>query len=318
VKGRRLRKGHGALSMTFMHVVRKSAACCIGLASMVLVACSVQPAREGATSAQSSAQSEAAVTEPLAPGTPPSPTGWTVRRSGSERNTLEIIYGGFFQEYAALHGDGAYVRMKFGNDSGWGTAVRILPSFWSGGTYYESAPIATGWRIDGNDLLIVFSAVLHGLTIHGEMKFEPPGPDAFVATLNVTTDGTVALDSRPGESFKPVSLLSMHANSNIWDTSSAFVGSRVFPFPGHGRIIEPPVAGTVFGLNGGTSRWKANAPTFELTMDHNLEITGSIADDSNPNNDNVTLWAASSEPLRSWHVRIRALRSLALSPGLHN
>lgn len=198
--------------------------------------------------------------------------------------------------------------MTFGQGSGWGTSVVILPSFWSGGTYYQGARTNASWRTEGADLVISFSASVSALAVSGQVRLQPPSADSLVATVTVTVDGNVAVDARPGEAFKPVFLSSMHVGANVWDTSSAFVEAQTVQIPDEGWIIQPAPTAVLFGLRGGTSSWKTNAPTVEVAMDRSVQVTGWVTRSSNPNDDNVGFWAASSELLRTWQYRLRALR----------
>ena len=242
---------------------------------------------------------------PTAPSS--SASVWSVTQSGT---VLEISYGSgaSFPQYAALHTESGYFRMNFGPGSGWGTSVVILPSFWSGGTYYQGARTTATWGTSGADLIIAFSSNVSALTVQGQIRLQAPSADSLVATVNASVSGTVVLDARPGEAFKPLSLSSMHVAPNVWDSPSAFVDAQPVAIPDEGWIIQPAMSGALFGLTGGTSGWKTNAPTIEVSMDRTIDVTGWVTRSSNPNDDNVGFWAASPELLRAWQYRLRAIR----------
>jgi hypothetical protein len=97
---------------------------------------------------------------------------WLVRERGS---LVEISYGRDrqFVQYAALHTESSYFRLVFGPDSGWGTSVVLLPSFWSGGQYYQGAPITADWKIVGDDLVVSFDGDLSTLHVDGWKRSAP-------------------------------------------------------------------------------------------------------------------------------------------------
>jgi hypothetical protein len=222
---------------------------------------------------------------------------------------LQVNYGSgtSFPQYAALHTDSGFFRMNTGPASGWGTSVMLVPCFWSGGRYFQGAPITATWWTNGADLLISFTATISALTVQGEIRLQPPGSNVLTATVTVTADGTVAIDSRPGEAFKPVMLASMRVSASLWDAQAAFVDAQSFQIPEEGWIVQPAVRSTLFGLTGGTSNWKTNAPTIDVLMDQSVQVTGWVTRTTNTNDDNVAFWAASDGVLRRWQYRLRAL-----------
>jgi hypothetical protein len=96
----------------------------------------------------------------------------------------------------------------------------------------------------------------------------------------------------------------MHISSDSWDTQSAYVDNGTLAIPESGWIVDPPVTGSRFGLRGGTSTWKTNAPTVEITMETGRAITGWVTPSADPNDDNVGFWAAAEEVVREWGYRI--------------
>ncbi len=238
-------------------------------------------------------------------GCPTLATTWSVTRSG---NVAEIAYGSGskYPQYAALHVDSSYFRMSTGPGAGWGTSVVLLPSFWTGGVYHQGGPVSYDYMTDGEDLLVTIDGTVSGLHSSGQIRLSPPSGGAVRAKVTMNTTGSVVLDARPGEAFKPLMLSSMHISSTMWDAQSAYIGTTSYPIPASGWILDPPAAGTVFGLKGGTSSWKTNAPTIEISLPSSLPITGWVTSSADPNDDNVGFWPASDTVLGSWAYDIVA------------
>jgi len=230
---------------------------------------------------------------------------WSISKNGQ---VLEIGYreGTSFFQYAALHLDSGYFRMVHSTDAGWGTSIIIPPAFWKDGVYYQGAPVDVTWEEKGNLLIIKLTGTLAGLAFNGQISLTPPADQSITANVTMSTSGNINVDVRPGEAFKPAMLSSMHISSTVWDTSSAFAGSENYSIPSDGWIISPPVSQTIFGLTGGTSTWKTNAPTIEVVLDRSLSITGWVTPSGDPNDDNVGFWAASTDVLTSWSYTITA------------
>lgn len=224
---------------------------------------------------------------------------WSVTQNG---DIFEIAYGeGInFTQYGALHLDSSYFRLNCGVDSVWGTSAILLPSFWSGGILYQGAPITPTWVTDGPNLVISFTGSISDLDVKGEVRISPPANESISARVSVNVNGNVVLDNRPDEAFKPAMLSSMHISSESWDARSAFAGLQTYPIPESGWLISPAVNGVSFGLDGGTSSWKINAPTVEITLDEPMQITGWVTASDDPNDDNVGFWAATDTVLPSW------------------
>lgn len=225
---------------------------------------------------------------------------WSWQQRG---NILEIGYGG--PQYAALHLNDSYFRMNYGPQSSWGTSVILMPSFWSGGIYYQGAPVEYNTRVDGSDLLLTLTGTIRTLQVNIQVRLFPPGSNELRAQVSANLTGSVALDNRPGEAFKPVMLSSMRISSQLWDTQLAYVDCRSYAIPPSGWVIHPPTTGKMFGLLGGTSAWKPNAPTMEVTFPQAMTVTGWVTSSSNPNDDNVGFWAATSVVMNSWSYTLR-------------
>jgi hypothetical protein len=230
------------------------------------------------------------------PGGGGSYQSWSVTLRG---DTLEIAYGrgSDYPQYAVLHLDSGCLRMVYGPDCGWGTSVVVMPSFWERGNYYQGAPIQAAWSIDGDVLVVSFSGTIQDLDVTGTISLSPPAHDSIRADVAVDMTGTVNLDDRPGEAFKPVMLSSMHVSSENCDCQSAYAWRTSFGIPASGEIVDPPVSGSAFGLEGGTSAWKTNAPTVDVQLQGTMPISGYpirgwVTASDDPNDDNVGLWAS--------------------------
>ena len=233
---------------------------------------------------------------------------WSVSRSG---NILQIGYGSgaSFPQYGALDVTSGYFRLNYGPGSGWGTSIILLPAFWSKascapGGYCQGAPVTPTWSVEGGNLALTITGTIGGLNVTTSVLLSPPAKNSITAQVSTSVHGSVVLDNRPGEAFKPVMLSSMHDSSTQWDASSAYAGSSTFSFPASGWIIQPPVDAQGFSLLGGTSSWKTNAPTIQVTLDRSLQVSGWVNADTNPNDDNVGFWSATNTVLSSWSYTV--------------
>jgi exo-beta-1,3-glucanase (GH17 family) len=235
----------------------------------------------------------------------PGAGAWSLMK---KEDIIEIAYssGTEFPQYAALHAKDGYFRMNYGPGSGWGTSAILLPSFWEGGALHQGAPITTICKHDGADLLLSIAGNISSLRVRGQVRLLPPQQDTVSARVTMGASGNLRLDQRPGEAFKPVMLSSMHVSGERWDASSAYVDAQTFQIPDSGWIIHPPIMGSVFGLNGGASQWKTNAPTIEVELDESRPITGWVTPSCDPNDDNVGLWAASDSVMHAWQYTLVA------------
>lgn len=239
---------------------------------------------------------------------------WQVRQRGT---ILEIAYGsgGHFPQYAALHLDSSYFRMVYSPQSGWGTSVILMPAFWSAGRYYQGAPVTATWRTEGSDLLLWLTGRISGLQVSLEVRLFPPAPGRLVAQVRTrSVTGTIPLDNRPGEAFKPVMLSSMRISATQWDVQRACVEGCLYSLPTSGWVVSPPVTGGRLALIGGTSQWKTNAPTIEVVLrsPRPLQVTGWVTYSTNRNDDNVGFWAAAPQVLREWQYTLSATAMYAV------
>lgn len=238
-------------------------------------------------------------------------SSWVVTQSGS---ILQIAYGSStdFPQYGALHLASSYFRLNDGLTSGWGTSVILFPAFWSGGVYYQGAPVTDySWQVVNQNLVLSIAGTIGGLHVSSQVRLSPPAENSIIARVTTTVAGRVPLDNRPGEAFKPVVLSSMHISSSRWDTRLAFVGCRSFDLPVSGWIIPSPFGtNNIFGLLGGSSEWKPNAPTTWIVLDRRMQVTGWVTPGIDPNDDNVGLWVAVDDILPSWSFTMIATAGL--------
>ena len=237
---------------------------------------------------------------------------WSVSKNGA---VLQIGYGSGtnFPQYAALDLSSGYFRMVYSTTSQWGASLLLLPALWSNAScptdYCQGAPISATWQTAGANLKLSIQGTIATLQVVSTVTLMPPANNIFVAQVSTTVTGTVTLDQRPGEAFKPVMLSSMHISSTQWDSQAAFIGTQTYSFPSSGWIIQPPLTAQTFGLQGGTSTWKTNAPTIEVNLDQGRQITGWVTQSSDPNGDNVGFWCATDNVLPSWSFKVIAKAS---------
>ena len=238
--------------------------------------------------------------------TAPTPSkSWRVAKAGS---LVEVSFGRGPSApiYAALHTESSFLRLNYGPRSAWGTSIILLPALWVAGSYHQGGQIRTAWRKVGAELEISFAGSISGLKAQGQIRLSPPESNSISGTVTVNVDGDVSLDRRPREAFKPVTLSSMHISADDWDAQSAESDTQSFPIPAWGWVISPPVAGRRFGLKAGSSNWKINAPTLEIELDEGREIAGWKTPSCNPNDDNLSVWAATDDVIRSWRYTFTA------------
>lgn len=236
---------------------------------------------------------------------------WAVSRVGPR---VQIAYGSGtnFPQYAVLDLRSGYFRMVYSTTSGWGSSVILLPALWSKTScptdYCQGTRVTSTWRRSGTDLTLSVHGTIATLKVAVKVTLTPPVGNQFAAHVSTSVAGTVRLDHRPGEAFKPVMLSSMRVSPTQWDTRSAFTGTRIYRLPTSGRIIHPPAFSRDFGLRGGTSSWKKNAPTIEVIVDRRLPVTGWVTQLSppDPNDDNVGFWCVASRVLSSWSFTVIA------------
>ncbi len=237
-------------------------------------------------------------------------TDWTVDKINDEVRVFHKV-GTQYPQYGVLHLDDSFFRLNYGIGSGWGTSTILMPAFWSGGVYYQGAAVNLSCRFVNTLLELTITGTISNLSVTEKVRVNHPTSTSISANVTASVTGTVPIDSRPGEAFKPVTLSSMHISSTQWDTKKACVGTQCFSIPKSGWIIPPTqvLTSTNFKLVGGTSAWKTNAPTIVINnLNTARRITGLVTDLSDPNQDNVSFWAAADKVLTSWSYKIVAKR----------
>jgi hypothetical protein len=222
-----------------------------------------------------------------------------------------VIEAGFgrghhFPQYVALHADSGFLRLNGGPASDWGTSIVLLPSFWEAGRYNQGGPVSVSWQARRSTLILLFSGCLSSLQVHGEVHLAEPETDSITCDVWVSVEGYVNLDRRPGEAFKPVFVSSMHVSDKLWDVESIRIDSQHFAIPERGWIVEPVVKGRRIALNGGSSKWKQRAPRVEVELDDCMDIAGWKSPSSDPNDDNIGVWATAIDVMHNWHYVITA------------
>ena len=226
--------------------------------------------------------------------------------------TFSFGSGTTFPEYVALDTCSGYIRFVYSTSSAWGSSIILPPAFWTDDElYHQGAPINTQININCERLQILLTGTLAGLSFSGTLTILPPGNNQITASVSMTTGGPVTLATdHPWEAFKPVMISTMYESSTVWDADYAIIGtiigSDTYPLPTSGWVVSSPVAATHFGVVGGSSSWKTNAPTvvIDLAGVSSPLVTGWMTQSADPNDDNGSLWAATTEVQSSWSYDI--------------
>lgn len=226
---------------------------------------------------------------------------WSVDNSST---IMTASYGQY--QYFAFDKASGYVRLITGPDSGWGTSVLVLPSFWEGGRLNQGGSTSLTTSISGTTLTVKFTSQIRRLKFKGEMKIYAPFNNQIVADVKMTrTRGRVNLDNnRPGEAFRPVFLSSMRVSSTQWDTQGAYDGINYSGIPTSGLIFNANNTSSRITLDGGSNSWKTNAPTVDIYFDRELTAMGYVTPSNDPNDDNVGLWLGTQNLIRTFNYRI--------------
>lgn len=218
--------------------------------------------------------------------------------------------GTAFPQYGALHLNDSYFRLNYGPGSEWGTSVILMPAFWSGGKYYQKTGISVSCTISNTNVVMTVKGSQLNLNTTAKVTVLNPATSSITAKVSASLTGTVPIDTRPGEAFKPVMLSSMHISDTQWDTKQACAGSTCFAIPKTGFIISTTqiINASAFRLVGGTSPWKTNAPTILINnLNTQRRIQGWVdGTKTSTNDDNVGFWAAADKLLTSWSYQIVA------------
>jgi hypothetical protein len=246
---------------------------------------------------------------------------WSVQYTGANNSQLQVYYttATGTSQYAALDTASSYIRFVNGPSSGWGTSVCLLPCYWSGGVLYQGAPVTVVVSKSAGKLVLDLNGTIGTLVVSERVAISPPSHHQIVADVSVQiVSGTAVLDDRPGEAFKYVFLSSMHESPTSWDSSAPTIGAETISFPAGQWIVAPDPVQTAatFGLLGGTSTWKKNAPTVEIEFLDPLQIAGWLNPDANPNDDNVGYWAATDVIPAMWSYTITTSKFVATAAGV--
>jgi len=234
---------------------------------------------------------------------------WSLHYAGRANAQLRIAYGtkDHSPQYAVLHTNDSYFRLSYGPDCGWGTSIVTMPIFWCGGKLHQGVRVGVDWTTKGDTLVLTSTAKYKSLQMEQIITLRPPSGQSIAARVEARTTGNLELDPRPGEAFKPVFLSSMHISDLDWDCHSALVADNILNVRDAGFVVPSNDAAIrKFGLLGGTSRWKKNSPTIAVELDEPLPVRGWVTKSTNPNGDNVGLWAAADTVLPSWSYTIHA------------
>jgi len=174
--------------------------------------------------------------------------------------------------------------------------------------YHQGALINVTWQKQGNNLLLSYSGAISELSFAGTILLNPPAQNSINAEVGVATSGHIELADKPNEAFKPVMLSSMHINGTEWDCNESFIGTTANSIPEEQWLVPDPITNAVFGLEGGSSTWKQNAPSVTITLNTTMSITGWVTPSTNPNDDNVGMWPSLNTVPESWNYTITATK----------
>ena len=229
--------------------------------------------------------------------------------ASASANSITLYFGSgtTFPEYVTIDTCSSYTRFVYGPLGGWGSSVILAPVFWTADGLQQAKYINTQIYTTCDQALIVLAGTLAGLSFSGTLSIDAPANDKLTAHVSMTTSGTVTLATdRPWEAFKPVMISTMYESSTVWDADYATIGNDTYPLSTSGWVVSSPVATTHFGVVGGDSSWKANAPTvaIDLAGVSSPLVTGWMTQSADPNDDNGSLWAATTDVQSSWSYDI--------------
>ncbi|MDQ3701027.1 MAG: hypothetical protein M3442_08930 [Chloroflexota bacterium] len=252
---------------------------------------------------------------------------WRVAEAGEE---LRIAYGpggaaAHVPQLSVLHRRDGFLRLA-PDGTVWGTSVVLPPALWLGShygdCYVQGAPVTTAWRVVGDSLVLTLAGAVADLRFAATVRLAPPINGRVTAGVRLRTIGAaVPMASRPGEAAKLVTLSSMRVSRTRWDARAALLGDRQtgdrqigdrlrpvpLPAPRTGGWLLPnPAVAHSFGLLGGDSAWKHAAPTVTVQLDRPLAVTGWLTPSRDPNDDNLSMWAAADAFPPAWAYTLTA------------
>lgn len=224
---------------------------------------------------------------------------------------IEVGYysNGSYPQVFALHKNDGAMRLTYLNGGGWGTSVYPL-GYWHNG-YVKGIDISGfSYHEQGSNLVLELTAFTQDIgTINYIVTLYPPEDNLTKAKVEMAISNTIELDNRPvqGEAFQLAVLASMNVDNNLWDAKQAYAGEIIADIPDSEFIFDNVTQTTKFGLIGGTSEWKENAPTIEIISDRNVYVQGWVTSSTNPNDDNIGMWGGLDEAVLSWSYEVKAI-----------
>lgn len=239
---------------------------------------------------------------------PPPPTSlWSVKDGA----VIEIGYyidGGYPQIFALHKNDGA-MRLTYLPDGSWGTAVYPL-GYWHDDYYVKGITIDNfDYHEQSSNLVLELTASTQDIdTIDYIITLYPPQDNSTRANVEMTISNTIELDNRPvqGETFQLAVLASMNIGNNLWDAKQAYAGVTVVDTPDSEFIFDNVIRTRKFGLIGGTSDWKENAPTIKIISDRDVYIQGWVTPSTDTDDDNIGMWGGQDEMVLSWSYAVES------------
>lgn len=240
-------------------------------------------------------------------GQPPPPTSlWSVKDGA----VIEIGYfiNGRYPQIFALHKNDGAMRLTYLPDGSWGTSVYPL-GYWHDG-YVKGITINKfDYHEQGSNLVLELTASTQDIdTINYIIVLYPPRDNSTRARVEMAVSNTIELDNRPiqGEAFQLAVLASMNIGNNLWDAKQAYAGVTVVDTPDSEFIFDNVIRTTEFGLIGGTSDWKENAPTIKIISDRDVYIQGWVTPSADPDDDNIGMWGGLDEMVLSWSYEVES------------
>jgi len=248
-------------------------------------------------------------------------------------NTSKLVFGhkveGFdsWPEVAVFYPSG-FIRLKeaANPDVKFGTSVILGPAYWNETNYTHNANIKE-IRIDTTDLpskiILNLSAIQPNFNINYSIQLFDPTENYMKIYVNQSYTCTKQFNINPAkfaqhEGFKLVQFSSMYINDTFHDSDGAryvdndqglkwinfsSIGKDTFIFSTQGTLGQHWIESTHSDDFG----WQNNTPNVIVEFEDpqiagNITPQGWIANTSNPNDDNVGLWAHYDGSITNWSV----------------
>jgi len=231
---------------------------------------------------------------------------WSVSTNG---NLLQVGYGsnGSWPLYAVFYLNSSYYRLNPGPGSGWGTSMILQPCYWSKGVLYQGGPMTGTWQTVSQNLQLNFAGTVGALSTNSTVTLSPPTAGGITAAVQVSVTGTVQLDNRPGEAFKPVCFSSMYDSNNYFDSWRVITDSGpIYYNPAGGWIFNQTGTHNITVQGGSSIDWTPHTPTMTAALNGSYPAAGWLTSDTNPNDDNVLVWSSSTTVLSNWSYSVTA------------